>query len=81
MYRTFWGLFGGVNVAAPELFYNIYNILFVAGTAGFGDWLWRQWRTRQKIADGESDPAGEGRVLVASTKGLWLLPGLDRQSS
>jgi 4-amino-4-deoxy-L-arabinose transferase-like glycosyltransferase len=34
LYRTFWGLFGGVNVATPELFYNIYNILFVAGAAG-----------------------------------------------
>jgi 4-amino-4-deoxy-L-arabinose transferase-like glycosyltransferase len=73
LYRTFWGLFGGVNVAAPELFYNIYNILFVAGTAGFGYWLWRHWRNRQKIADGEDDPAGAGSELVASTKGLWFL--------
>ena len=73
LYRTFWGLFGGVNVAAPELFYNIYNILFVAGAAGFGYWLWRRWRNRQKSGEAEGDTAAGGRELVTSAKGLWLL--------
>lgn len=41
-YRSFWGLFGGVNVAAPELFYTIYNGLALLGAGGFGLWLWRR---------------------------------------
>lgn len=41
-YRSFWGLFGGVNVAAPQLFYTAYNLLALAGFAGFGYWLWRR---------------------------------------
>ena len=41
-YRTFWGLFGGVNVAAPQIFYTVANLLAMIATAGFVYWLWRQ---------------------------------------
>ena len=41
-YRSFWGLFGAVNVAAPQLFYVACNLLALAGTAGFGLWVWRR---------------------------------------
>ena len=33
-YRSFWGLFGGVNIAAPELFYNVCNGLALLGIIG-----------------------------------------------
>lgn len=38
-YRTFWGLFGGVNIAAPQIFYLTANILAVIGIIGFIKWL------------------------------------------
>lgn len=41
-YRSFWGLFGGVNIAAPRFFYVAYNVLALAGLAGVGHWLWRR---------------------------------------
>lgn len=41
-YRSFWGLFGGVNIAPPELFYYLYNLLAGVGTAGFLAWLWKR---------------------------------------
>ena len=41
-YRSFWGLFGGVNVAAPEPLYVIYNVFALLASAGFGLWLWRR---------------------------------------
>ncbi len=44
-YRSFWGLFGGVNVSAPEWIYLIFNLLAIVGTAGFVIWAWGQWRT------------------------------------
>lgn len=33
-YRSFWSLFGGVNVAAPQPVYIFYNALFILGMAG-----------------------------------------------
>ncbi|MGB3715399.1 MAG: glycosyltransferase family 39 protein [Candidatus Promineifilaceae bacterium] len=45
-YRSFWGLFGGVNVAAPELLYTAYNLVALTGAVGFFLWLWRQWKHR-----------------------------------
>jgi hypothetical protein len=48
-YRSFWGLFGGVNVAAPELLYNAYNLVFLIGAVGFLLWLWQRWRNRSLV--------------------------------
>ena len=39
-YRSYWGLFGGVNVAAPEVFYVVMNLLALAGFVGLLKWLW-----------------------------------------
>ena len=33
-YRSFWGLFGGVNVAAPETLYKLYNGIALFGIIG-----------------------------------------------
>ena len=41
-YRSFWGLFGGVNVAAPEFFYQVSNLLVLLGLAGWGVGLWKR---------------------------------------
>jgi hypothetical protein len=46
-YRSYWGLFGGVNVAAPESFYFVYNLAALAGAAGAGLWLWRKRPRKQ----------------------------------
>jgi 4-amino-4-deoxy-L-arabinose transferase-like glycosyltransferase len=57
-YRSFWGLFGGVNVAAPRPVYLLFNFLFLLGMAGLLLYLWRNrasWR----------------EMLVGN--GLWLL--------
>ena len=43
-YRTFWGLFGGVNLAAPQIFYTAANLLAVSASAGFAYWLWQKRR-------------------------------------
>lgn len=40
-YRSFWGLFGGVNVAMPQPFYALYNGLAVLSGVGFILWLRR----------------------------------------
>lgn len=42
-YRSFWGLFGGVNIAMPEVVYNCLNVLAIVGFVGF---LWRGLRVR-----------------------------------
>ncbi|MEZ4594740.1 MAG: glycosyltransferase family 39 protein [Chloroflexota bacterium] len=34
-FRSYWGLFGGVNIAPPQPFYWIMNTLFVVGLAGW----------------------------------------------
>ena len=40
-YRGFWGLFGGVNVAAPQIVYGLYNGVAVCAGAGLIGW-WRR---------------------------------------
>ena len=57
-YRSFWGLFGGVNVAAPQWVYGLANGLAVVGAVGLGVWLWRE--------------RGRWRAAVLAS-GLWLL--------
>jgi hypothetical protein len=41
-YRSFWGLFGGVNVAAPEFFYIACNVAALAGMVGLIVWFRRK---------------------------------------
>ena len=43
-YRSYWGLFGGVNVAAPEIFYVVFNVLAALGALGLAKWLWQKRR-------------------------------------
>ena len=51
-YRTYWGLFGGVNVAAPELFYLILNLAALVGIAGLIKWLWSKSARKQFVISG-----------------------------
>ena len=61
-YRSFWGLFGGVNVAAPQIFYTAANLMAAVATVGFAVWL---WQNRRKW------PAGLG--LLAAWIGVLLI--------
>jgi 4-amino-4-deoxy-L-arabinose transferase-like glycosyltransferase len=59
---SYWGVFGGFNVIAPQPVYWVYDLLVVAGMAGWAAWLIRrrgQWRS----------PAAE-RLLVLA---VWIL--------
>jgi 4-amino-4-deoxy-L-arabinose transferase-like glycosyltransferase len=42
--RTYWGLFGGVNVPAPEPVYAFYDLLSLAGLVGLALRAWRRRR-------------------------------------
>lgn len=42
--RTYWGLFGGVNVAAPEPVYVFYDLLSLVALVGLGLRVWRRRR-------------------------------------
>ncbi len=65
-YRSFWGLFGGVNIAAPEPFYIIMNILALIGLAGLIKWLMTRANRRQFVQSG-------AWLLAAWTAILFLL--------
>ncbi|MCB0010668.1 MAG: glycosyltransferase family 39 protein [Anaerolineales bacterium] len=62
-YRTFWGLFGGLNIAAPNWFYGAANGLALFGLAGH----LRNGRGPQRALAGWRRGAG-GWLLL-----LWLL--------
>ncbi|UCG25536.1 MAG: DUF2142 domain-containing protein, partial [Chloroflexota bacterium] len=68
LYRSFWGLFGGVNVPAPEWVYFLYNLLAIAGAAGFAYWIWGQWRGGQEEPGKNAAPSAG-----PAHDGLWLL--------
>ncbi len=59
LYRSFWALFGGVNIAAPGWIYYLLNCFALLALLGLALWLVRQ-RTEWR------------RLLIES--GLWLLP-------
>ena len=63
-YRSFWGLFGGVNVIAPEIVYLFFNLLALAGATGLV-WCWLK-KKANLIASG-------GWLLVAWTAVLFIL--------
>jgi hypothetical protein len=42
--RTYWGLFGGVNVPAPEPVYVFYDLFSLAALVGLGVRVWRRRR-------------------------------------
>jgi 4-amino-4-deoxy-L-arabinose transferase-like glycosyltransferase len=42
--RTYWGLFGGVNVPAPELVNVFYDLLSLVALVGLGVRVWRRRR-------------------------------------
>lgn len=73
LYRSFWGLFGGVNIAAPEIFYNAYNLLFVVGIAGAGFWLiFRRPEKQDQVTPPVTGEDVRGRHYNLP-KGFWLL--------
>ena len=86
-YRSFWGLFGGVNVASPELIYNAYNLLAIIGIVGFVRWSWQQLRQRsvseQTSKSLDNPPHFEDRIRdldgeaanssLMPHRGIWLL--------
>jgi len=63
-YRSFWGLFGGVNVIAPEIVYHIFNGLALVGIVGF---VWRWFKKEAHLI------ASGGWLLLAWTAVILLL--------
>lgn len=45
-FRSFWGLFGGVNVFGPQWFYTVCNLLFLIGMAGL---IWQLVKKPQSL--------------------------------
>ena len=45
-YRTYWGLFGGINVISPNIFYVLSNWLLLIGLLSAAFWFWRNWKHR-----------------------------------
>lgn len=87
-YRTYWGLFGGVNVAAPQWVYAIFNLLFVAGMAGLliyrrergrfpsGTWLLAAWAALLfllLVRWNIISPAFQGRLLFPALGSINVL--------
>jgi 4-amino-4-deoxy-L-arabinose transferase-like glycosyltransferase len=67
---SYWGVFGGFNVIAPQPVYWLYDLVVLAGMAGWAAWLIRrrgQWRS----------PAAE-RLLVLVVWVLLVLVALIR---
>lgn len=64
LYRSFWGLFGGVNVSAPQGVYTFFNILTIVGVVGLL-WPWLKKRTHLIVTG--------GWLLLAWTAVLILL--------
>ena len=70
---SYWGVFGGFNVIAPQPLYWFYDLLVLAGLAGWTAWLVRRrgkWRS----------PAAE-RLLVLAVWVLLVLVALIRWTS
>ena len=44
LYRSFWGLFGGVNITAPEIVYQFLNLFAIVAALGLF-WQWVKKRT------------------------------------
>lgn len=45
---SYWGVFGGFNIVTPSWVYRVYDLLSLAGMAGWGAWLLRRrghWRS------------------------------------
>ncbi len=72
-WRSFWALFGWLNVPAPDWVYVIYNVLVVVGAIGCLGALIVWWRfNRVRLAE---RTAGEhlARAAAGSVLQLWLL--------
>jgi hypothetical protein len=65
-YRTFWGLFGGVNVPAPNWLYLVLNLLALVALAGLVKWLWQTTHFRRWLESG-------GWLLAAWSLILFVL--------
>lgn len=77
-YRSYWGLFGGVNIAMPEFLYSIYNLLALAGVIGFAVWIFRGDRERLQPENHQTEEnLNQGRWHSAKAllvdDGWWLL--------
>jgi 4-amino-4-deoxy-L-arabinose transferase-like glycosyltransferase len=87
-YRSYWGLFGGVNVAAPQIFYVLCNLAAMVGVAGWltlwpkrhaarrGTWLLAAWAGILfflLIRWNLISPAFQGRLIFPALGGLNVL--------
>jgi 4-amino-4-deoxy-L-arabinose transferase-like glycosyltransferase len=64
---SFWGVFGGFTIVAPDWAYRIYDGLVIAGIVGWGVLVWRM---RRRTADSGGWRAGQ--VVMLLTLVLWV---------
>ncbi|MFZ1396899.1 MAG: glycosyltransferase family 39 protein [Candidatus Promineifilaceae bacterium] len=86
-FRSYWGLFGGVNVAAPSVFYWFMNSFFVIGIIGWlhrpkqmvvksANWLVVAWSLivfTLLIRWNLISPAFQGRLIFPALAGINVL--------
>jgi hypothetical protein len=71
---SYWGVFGGFTIAAPERLYWFYDALLIAGIVGWGALAWRNrgnWRMGQ-IPRSPVPAAGMVLTLVFWVGIVWL---------
>jgi 4-amino-4-deoxy-L-arabinose transferase-like glycosyltransferase len=65
---SFWGVFGGFTIVAPDWVYAIYNGLVIAGIMGWGALVWRMRRRKS-----EGGGWGAGQVVMLLSLALWVV--------
>ena len=76
---TYWGLFGGVNVMAPQPFYLLCDLLSLVGLIGFALWLVRRWREGPVDSDRRVliPVVWAGVLFVSVLRWTWIFPAFQ----
>jgi 4-amino-4-deoxy-L-arabinose transferase-like glycosyltransferase len=65
---SFWGVFGGFTIVAPEWLYRVYDGLVIAAIAGWGVLAWRQIRSTD-----DQRPLRASQIALLLMLALWVV--------